>query len=83
MEQNRTRGRNVHIYSAKDTSTVTGGLIVTNGMTNSNFYSMVEITYILDKDYKLRYEGGTVQLFRGMTILFNQGSTSSVLPVPS
>ena len=59
MAQNRTRGRNVHIYSAKDTSTIIGGLIVTNGMTNDNFYSMVEITFILDKDYKLRYEGGT------------------------
>ena len=59
MAQNRTRGRNVHIYSAKDTRTVIGGLIVTNGMTNDNFYSMVEITFILDKDYKLRYEGGT------------------------
>ena len=60
MSKDRSLGRNVHIYSAHDTSTVIGGLVATKGMTNSNFYSMVEITYILDKDYKLRYEGGTI-----------------------
>jgi len=60
MPEDRSLGRNVHIYSANDTSTVIGGLRRTNGMTNANFYSMVEITYILDKDYKLRYEGGTI-----------------------
>ena len=60
MSKDRSPGRNVHIYSANDTSTVIGGLIVTDCMTNPNLYSMVEITYILDKDYKLRYEGGTI-----------------------
>ena len=60
MPKDRSLGRNVHIYSAHDTSTVIGGLVATRGMTNSNFYSMVEITYILDKDYKLRYESGTI-----------------------
>ena len=60
MPKDRSFGRNVHIYSTKDTSTVIGGLKATNGITNSNFYSMVEITYIFDKDYKLRYEGGTI-----------------------
>ena len=29
-------------------------------MTNSNFYSMLEITYVLNKDYKLHYESGTI-----------------------
>ena len=62
MSKDRSPGRNVHIYSANDTSTVIGGLIVTDGMTNSNFYSMVEITYILDNDYTLSSESGaTVQ----------------------
>ena len=54
--------RDVHIYSAKDTSTVLGGLMVNNGMTNANFYSMVEIVFIFDNDYTLSSESGaTVQ----------------------
>ena len=60
MPKDRSLGRNVHIYSAGDTSTVIGGLVVTDGMTNSNFYSMLEITYILNRGYRLRYEGGTI-----------------------
>jgi len=60
MPKDRSLGHNVHIYSTKDTSTIVGGLVTTDGMTNANFYSMLEITYILDKDYTLRYEGGTI-----------------------
>jgi len=43
-------GSNVRIYRVGDTNTVLGGLIVTNGMTNLNFYSMVEIVFIFDTD---------------------------------
>ena len=58
----RSIGRDVHIYSAKDTSTVLGGLRLTNGITNANFYSMVEIVFIFDNDYTLSSEtGATVQ----------------------
>ena len=60
MRKDHSLGRNVHIYSAHDTSTVIGGLVATDGMTNSNFYSMLEITYVLNKDYKLHYESGTI-----------------------
>ena len=80
MSEDRSLGRNVHIYSAHDTSTVIGGLVVTKGMTNSNFYSMLEITYILDKDYKLRYESGTIfkrddnRLQRGKYFISTAGS---------
>ena len=59
MMANRFLGRNVHIYSAKDTSTILGGLVATDGMTNANFYSMVEIIFIFDNDYTLCYESGT------------------------
>ncbi|RPA88439.1 hypothetical protein L873DRAFT_1839411 [Choiromyces venosus 120613-1] len=38
---NRTLGCNVLIYDAKNHDTVLGGLILTNGMTNNNFYAMV------------------------------------------
>jgi hypothetical protein len=56
---NRSVGRDVHIYDAKDPDTVLGGLVLTNGVTNANFYSMVEIFCIFDSDYFLRDEGGT------------------------
>ena len=59
MRLSRSLGRNVHIYSAKDTSTVIGGLVATNGMTNANFYSIVEIVFIFDNDYTLCYKSGT------------------------
>ena len=55
-------GRNVHIYNARDTNTVLGGLFATDGMTNSNFYSMVEIVFNFDNGYTLSSESGaTVQ----------------------
>ena len=50
----RPLGRNVHIYSARDTNTVLGGLVATDGMINANFYSMVEIVFIFDNDHTLR-----------------------------
>ncbi|PUU82980.1 hypothetical protein B9Z19DRAFT_1149666 [Tuber borchii] len=58
----RARGRDVHIYSANDTTRVLGGLHLGNGMTNANFYSMVEIVFVFDNDYTLSNESGaTVQ----------------------
>jgi hypothetical protein len=59
MPINRSGGRNVHIYDAKDPDTVLGGLILTNGVTNANFHSMIEIFCIFDSNYVLRDEGGT------------------------
>ena len=56
---NRSAGRDVHIYSANDPATVLGGLILTNGVTNANFYSMVDIIFIFSQNYFLRAEGGT------------------------
>jgi len=49
----RIYSRNIHIYSAQDTETPFGGLVLTNGMTNTNLYSMAEIVFIFDKDYTL------------------------------
>jgi hypothetical protein len=56
---NRSEGRNVHIYDANDPTTVLGGLVLTNGVTNANFYSMVEILIIFTSTFILRYDGGT------------------------
>ncbi|KAI9858594.1 MAG: hypothetical protein M1813_007399 [Trichoglossum hirsutum] len=54
---NRSAGRDVHIYDAKDPNTALGGLVLTNGITNVNFYSIVEIFCIFDSNYLLRDEG--------------------------
>ena len=54
----RSEGRNVHIYDTNHPTTVLGGLILTNGVTNANLYSMVEIIVIFKGPFFLRNEGG-------------------------
>jgi hypothetical protein len=39
MPINRSEGRDVHIYDAKNPTAVFGGLILSNGVTNVNLYS--------------------------------------------
>ncbi|KAF8424374.1 HNH endonuclease-domain-containing protein [Tirmania nivea] len=60
MAANRSAGRDVHIYDSRDPDIVLGGLILTNGVTNANFYSMVEVFLLFDSDYVLRHEAGMV-----------------------
>lgn len=57
--RDRSRGRDVYIYDAKDPNTVLGGLILTNGVTNTNLYSMVEILVLFMSDFELQNEGDT------------------------
>jgi len=59
MAADRSAGRNVHIYDARDPDVVLGGLILTNGVTNANFYSMVEIFLWFNEDYFLRHGDDT------------------------
>ncbi|KAF8424380.1 HNH endonuclease-domain-containing protein [Tirmania nivea] len=59
MAADRSAGRDVHIYDANDPITVLGGLILTNGVTNANFYSMVQVFLLFDSNYVLRHEDGT------------------------
>ncbi|KAF8459841.1 hypothetical protein BDZ91DRAFT_741339 [Kalaharituber pfeilii] len=59
MAANRSAGRDVHIYNVNDPDTLIGGLILTNGVTNASFYSMVEIICIFNQGYFLRREDGT------------------------
>ena len=40
---NRSEGRDVHIYDSKDRTTMLGGLILSPGVTNANFYAMIRI----------------------------------------
>ncbi len=55
----RSSGRDVHIYDIKDPSTVLSGLFLENGITNANFYSMVEIIVKFSSDFELQHEGNT------------------------
>ncbi|PUU73027.1 hypothetical protein B9Z19DRAFT_1136025 [Tuber borchii] len=56
--QNRTPGRNVHIDDASDPGMVLGGLLLTNGATTANFYSLVDTVFLFNRDYTLRDESG-------------------------
>ena len=60
---NRFVGRDVHLYDAKDRETILGGLELNSGVTNANFYSMVEIFISFESDYVLLDEA-TVQVPR-------------------
>ncbi|KAF1816448.1 hypothetical protein P152DRAFT_464000 [Eremomyces bilateralis CBS 781.70] len=57
--EDRSRGRDIHIYDVNDRDTVLGGLILTNGITNANFFSMVEILVLFTSSFELRDEDDT------------------------
>jgi hypothetical protein len=54
--RDRSQHRNVLIFNASDRNTTIGGLILTAGVTNANFYAMVEIIIIAICDFTLRNE---------------------------
>lgn len=62
MPVNRSVGRDVHIYHAKDPDIILGGLRLTRGVTNANFYSMIDIFCIFQLSYVLQGEDKTVLL---------------------
>ena len=54
----RSDGRDVHIRDANNADVVLGGLILTPGVTNANFYSMVEILIIFTNTFILQNKRG-------------------------
>ncbi len=56
MRPNRSSGRNVHFYEAENPEEELGGLVLTNGITNNNFYSILDILLACDKPFSLRDE---------------------------
>lgn len=59
MALDRSKGRNVSIFAANDpTQTILGGLLLTNGVTNHIFYSMIEILLVFQSPFSLQGEGG-------------------------
>lgn len=57
---NRSAGRNVHIYDSNNPTEALGGLILTNGVTNVNLYATINIIVIIQGTYFLRHNGDTV-----------------------
>lgn len=60
MPLNRSVGRDVHIYDAKDPTIALGGLILARGVTNANFHAMIEIFCIFEVSYILQGEDKAV-----------------------
>ncbi|KAL9126344.1 MAG: hypothetical protein Q9217_004590 [Psora testacea] len=62
MPPNRSRGRNVHIYNVSDRckpeKEPLGGLELANGVTNSNFFSMLGILLVFESTFSLTNEQG-------------------------
>jgi hypothetical protein len=54
--RNRSAGRNVHIYDAKNKDEVIGGLLVTDGVTNATFYLMIDVLVEFSTQFHLLHE---------------------------
>ena len=52
----RSGGRNVHIYDAENPTVVLGGLILNNGITNANLYSMLDIFIVYEESFSSENE---------------------------
>ena len=75
----RSGGRDVHIHDANNADIVLGGLILTPGVTNTNFYSMVEIliiftsTFILQDEREIKVERDDSPLQPGKYFIVSAG----------
>lgn len=52
-------GSEVYIYDADRPTDVLGGLILADGLTNGNFYLMIEILFIFESPFSLRHQGSS------------------------
>ena len=55
----RSEGRNVHIYDLIEPEIEIGGLLLQPGVTNTNFYAMIEIIVIFESPFFLQDKEGT------------------------
>jgi hypothetical protein len=53
MPIDRSGGRDVHIYDSENPTVVLGGLILSNGITNANLYSMLDIFIVIEEPFSL------------------------------
>lgn len=54
----RARARDVFFYDLRDPYTLLGGLVLSPGVTNANFYSMVDIVLVISSTYFLQNDNG-------------------------
>ena len=57
---NRSAGRNVHVYNASNPGKVLGGLVLTNGITNTNLYAVLAILFVFGSTSMLENEHSTL-----------------------
>ena len=56
MPPNRAAGRDVFFFDLRNPEEVLGGLVLTDGITNRNFYSMLEILLVHEDPWLLHNE---------------------------
>lgn len=56
----RSTGRIVFIYNANGDNELLGGMSNTQGITNKNFYDMLEIVLVFASPYSLTFAGNVV-----------------------
>ena len=56
---NRSAARDIHLYNPDDLTEPLGGLVLTNGITNTNFYAMVEVFVVISSNFVLRHQDAT------------------------
>jgi hypothetical protein len=56
----RAIDRDVFFYDLKDLSTQLGGLVLTRGITNANFYAMINIVLVISSAYFLQNDNGDI-----------------------
>lgn len=66
---NRSEGRNVLIYDAKNPSEPVGGLILTHGITNANLYAMIDIICIFSSTFILQLEDSNTIILKNDDVL--------------
>jgi len=61
MSAHRTANlHNIRIYHASNRTKAIAGLVLTNGITNNNFYYMLSVVLIFKSTYTLRYATGYI-----------------------
>lgn len=56
----RSGGRTIHIFNMGDRNSTIGGLVLTDGITNTNLYAMVEIILIITSEFSLQNESDVI-----------------------
>jgi HNH endonuclease len=54
----RALARDVFFYDLRDLSTLLGGLVLSPGVTNANFYAMIDIVLVIPSTYFLQDDNG-------------------------